>query len=60
MLNYNCIIKEDHLDIRKTSEDVKLPLSKEDRNTLLDMYEYVPEILPIPQTLKVHFVLFQN
>ena len=41
MLNYNCIIKEDHLDIRKTSEDVKLPLSKEDRNTLLDMYEYL-------------------
>ena len=41
MLNYNCIIKEDHLDIRKTSEDVKLPLTNEDRNTLLDMYEYL-------------------
>lgn len=41
MLNYNCIIKEDHLDIRKNSEDVKLPLSKEDEKTLLDMYEYL-------------------
>lgn len=41
MLNYNCIIKEDHSDIRKFSEDVKLPLSKEDEKTLLDMYEYL-------------------
>ena len=41
MLNYNCIIKEDHLDIRKISEDVKLPLSKKDRDTMLDMYEYL-------------------
>ena len=39
MLNYNCIIKEDHSDIRKFSEDVKLPLSKEDEKTLLDMLE---------------------
>ena len=30
MLNYDCIIKEDHLDIRKLSENVKIPLSKED------------------------------
>ena len=41
MLNYNCIIKEDHLDIRKMSEDVKLPLSKEDKQTMFDMYEYL-------------------
>ena len=41
MLNYNCIIKEDHLDIRKMSEDVKLPLSKEDKLTMFDMYEYL-------------------
>ncbi len=41
MLNYNCIIKEDHLDIRKISEDVKLPLSKEDKQTMFDMYEYL-------------------
>ena len=41
MLNYSCIIKEDHLDIRKKSEDVKLPLSKEDKQTMLDMYEYL-------------------
>ena len=34
MLNYDCIIKENHLDIRKLSEDVKLPLSKEE---LLDI-----------------------
>lgn len=41
MLNYNCIIKEDHLDIRKLSENVKLPLSKEDEKTLLEMHEYL-------------------
>ena len=28
MLNYSCIIKEDHLDIRKLSENVNIPLSK--------------------------------
>ena len=37
MLNYNCIIKEDHLDIRKLSENVNIPLSKEDEKTLLQM-----------------------
>ena len=41
MIDYNYIIKEDHLDIRKQSENVKLPLSKEDKDTLLDMYEYL-------------------
>ena len=41
MLNYNCIIKEDHSDIRKFSEDVKLPLSKEDEDILLSMNEYL-------------------
>lgn len=41
MLNYNNIIKENHKDIRKQSETVKLPLSKEDKDTILDMYEYL-------------------
>ena len=41
MLNYDCIIKEDHLDIRKLSENVKIPLSKEDEKIILDMHEYL-------------------
>ena len=41
MLNYSCIIKEDHLDIRKLSENVNLPLSKEDEKTINEMHEYL-------------------
>ena len=41
MLDYSCIIKEDHLDIRKLSENVNIPLSKEDEKTLLQMHEYL-------------------
>lgn len=41
MLNYDCIIKEDHLDLRKLSEQVKLPLSPEDEKTILNMHEYL-------------------
>ncbi len=41
MLNYDNIIKEDHLDIRKKSADVKIPLSREDKKTMLDMHEYL-------------------
>ena len=33
MLNYNSIIKEDNLDLRKQSENVKIPLSTEDTNS---------------------------
>lgn len=41
MLTYNNIIKEDHLDIRKMSEKVSLPLSSEDKETILNMHEYL-------------------
>ena len=35
------IIKDDNLDLRKLSAPVNLPLSTEDKNTLLAMYEYL-------------------
>lgn len=35
------IIKDDNLDLRKLSVPVDLPLSTEDKNTLLAMYEYL-------------------
>lgn len=35
------IIKDDNSDLRKTSSLVSLPLSKEDRETLLSMYDYL-------------------
>ena len=41
MLNYNSIIKEDNNDLRKLSEDVKLPLLKEDEKLICDLYEYL-------------------
>ena len=41
MLLYEDIIKEDNLDLRKQSVEVKLPLSNEDKQTLLDMNEYL-------------------
>lgn len=41
MLTYDNIIKEDHLDIRKISEKVKLPLSSEDKEIILNMHEYL-------------------
>ena len=31
MIDYSYIIKENHEDIRKPSENVKIPLSKEDK-----------------------------
>lgn len=41
MIDYSYIIKEDHKDIRKQSENVKIPLSKEDKETMYNMYEYL-------------------
>lgn len=41
MLSYKNIIKEEHVDLRKISEDVKLPLSSEDIDTLNLMNEYL-------------------
>ncbi len=41
MLNYNSIIKEDNLDLRKQSESVHIPLSKEDIQLMLDLHEYL-------------------
>lgn len=41
MIDYSCIIKEDNVDIRKLSEDVKIPLSKEDKEIMYNMYEYL-------------------
>lgn len=41
MISYKNIIKEDNPDIRKVCEEVKLPLSDEDYNTMLDLYEYL-------------------
>jgi len=41
MISYKDIIKEDNLDLRVKCEDVKLPLSDEDRETLLKMNEYL-------------------
>ena len=41
MLLYKNIIKDDNPDLRKVSLPVELPLSEEDKNTLLSMYEYL-------------------
>lgn len=41
MLNYNSIIKEDNLDLRKQSKSVPIPLSKEDIKLMLDLHEYL-------------------
>jgi peptide deformylase len=41
MIDYSYIIKENHEDIRKPSENVKTPLSKEDKETMYNMYEYL-------------------
>lgn len=41
MIDYSYIIKEDHEDIRKPSENVKIPLSTEDKETMYNMYEYL-------------------
>lgn len=40
-INYTTIMKDDNLDLRKKSEEVQLPLSKEDEHTLLDLLTYV-------------------
>lgn len=41
MITYKDIIKENNSDLRLKSEDVKLPLSKEDGETLIKMNEYL-------------------
>ena len=41
MIKYSDIIKEDNLDLRVKCSEVKLPLSKEDEETLLKMNEYL-------------------
>lgn len=41
MITYKDIIKEDNLNLRKKCESVKLPLSKEDEETLSAMNEYL-------------------
>lgn len=41
MLNYNSIIKEENLDLRKQSENVTIPLSQEDKTLMLELYEYL-------------------
>lgn len=41
MLLYKNIIKDDNEDLRKISVPVDLPLSKNDQDTLLSLYEYL-------------------
>ena len=41
MLLYKNIIKDDNPDLRRISAPVDLPLSEEDKTTLLSMYEYL-------------------
>ena len=41
MLLSQNIIKDDNPDLRRVSVPVELPLSEEDKNTLLSMYEYL-------------------
>jgi len=41
IINNNTIIKDDNQLIREKSVDVKLPLTKEDEQIILDMYKYV-------------------
>lgn len=43
IINNETIVKDDDPIIRQRSEDVKLPLSKEDESLLMDMYNYVYE-----------------
>lgn len=43
IINNETIIKDDDPVIRQRSEDVVLPLSKEDESLLMDMYNYVNE-----------------
>ena len=43
VINNETIIKDDNPLIRKRSEDVKLPLSDEDKEILLTMHKYVDE-----------------
>lgn len=43
LINNETIIKDDNPLIREKSENVKLPLSKEDRDLLMDMVKYVDE-----------------
>ncbi len=43
IINNETIVKDDNPILRKRSEDVKLPLSKEDEQLLRDMYKYVYE-----------------
>lgn len=43
IINNETIVKDDNPILRQRSEDVKLPLSKEDEQLLKDMYQYVFE-----------------
>ena len=43
VINNETIIKDDNPLTRKRSEDVKLPLSDEDKEILLTMHKYVDE-----------------
>lgn len=40
-INIDTIVKDNKSLIREKSEDVNLPLSEEDRQTLMDLYQYV-------------------
>ena len=41
MINCNNIINDKNLNLRKKSDDVSLPLSDEDKNTIYQMHEYL-------------------
>lgn len=41
MINCNNIINDKNLNLRKKSDDVSLPLSEEDKNTIYQMHEYL-------------------
>lgn len=41
MILMDDIIREGHPSLRERSEDVKFPLSAEDKQLALDLYEYV-------------------
>ena len=43
LINNDTIIKDDNPIIRTRSENVELPLSKQDRDLLMDMLKYVDE-----------------
>ena len=43
LINTETIIKDDNPLIRRKSEDVSFPVSEEDRNTMMEMLQYVDE-----------------